>query len=72
MFAMAAARKMNLPLFELARVLVRLNHVARVIVNADRYSVWAPPGLARKRILLSDIGRAFPIRQRAAQSVVIE
>jgi hypothetical protein len=30
----------NLRLFKLALVLVRLDHVARFIVNADRYSVW--------------------------------
>jgi hypothetical protein len=30
----------NLPFFEIARVLVRFDHVARFIVNADRYSVW--------------------------------
>jgi hypothetical protein len=35
MFAMAAARKMNLPLFEIAVVLVRLNHVASFIVHAN-------------------------------------
>jgi hypothetical protein len=35
MFAMAAARKMNLPLFEIAFVFVRLDHVARIIENAN-------------------------------------
>jgi hypothetical protein len=35
MFAMAAAKKMNLPLFEIAFVLVRLDHIASVIVNAN-------------------------------------
>ena len=35
MFAMAAARKMNLPLFEIAFVFVRLDHVASIIENAN-------------------------------------
>jgi hypothetical protein len=31
----------GLPLFELARVLVRLDHIASVIVNANHGIVWA-------------------------------
>jgi hypothetical protein len=30
-----AQRNYNSPLFELARVLVRLDHVARIIINAN-------------------------------------
>ena len=32
---MSAPPQMNSPLFEIARVLVRFNHVARCILNAD-------------------------------------
>jgi hypothetical protein len=34
-------RVKNSPLFEIARVLVRFNHVARFIVNANHSIMWA-------------------------------
>jgi hypothetical protein len=35
--------KMNSPLFEIARVLVRVDHVARCIVNANQSMMAAGP-----------------------------
>jgi hypothetical protein len=35
--------KVTLPLFEVARVLVRFHHVARFIVNADHSIMWVAP-----------------------------
>jgi hypothetical protein len=33
-------KQVNSPLFEIASVLVRLNHVASVVVNTDHSIVW--------------------------------
>jgi hypothetical protein len=57
--------------FEIAHLLVSFDHVVGIIVKGGSLFYVRRRALARRRIRLNDIGRAFPIRQRAAQSVVI-
>jgi hypothetical protein len=44
-------RATDCTLFEIARVLVRFNHVARIIVNADHSIMWASEKLCAHKAL---------------------
>ena len=57
---------------EIARVLLRLDHMPKLHrKRGSLFRVGLRRALARRRVLFSDIARALPIRQRAAESILI-